>query len=780
MRFCIFSLFILYFGSIVSQTTNQYSFNGTVVDSTNGDFLPYALIYDTSNDRYTETDSYGRFTMKLKDGNHTLILSALGYLTKRIQVSLQNDISQIISLTHISLNEVTIQARPSIHVENNFIDISPEKLRSVPSLFGEKDVLKALTILPGVSPGYEGTNQYSVRGGGNDQNLILLDGSVLYNTSHLFGFLSAIEPYSIKSFRFYKEGFPVEYGGRLSSVADISLREGNYKQSERFFNAGVVTSSFGMNGPLIKEKLSFLMAGRIAYPGLFTLPIKYSYRNGNSNSFTSYFMYDIISKLSFTINPKNNLYLSFYTGHDYLLSGVNENNFRMDWDIDWGNSIASFRYNRILSKNINLSFNTNFNKYKYRSNLIGTEELDNTKTNIENQSMIQDLKSSLHINWNISQGLELKLGASVTNSTILPKFQFTEINNIADTFSKSNIYRSSEVSVFGNFNVKPFEALKIDLGIRQSAYHYKDYYYRIFQPRLLMGYTLPDKRYDLHVSYSQMYQPLHLIINQANGYINDVWIAASEKLPPQEMKEISIGMHGKNDAGDFRVTYFHRNYFNLTEMKDNVKLLKLSTDAWENLLEVDGNGISNGIELGYIKNFDRFNMIASYTYTKSERTFTDFNQGKSFPSPFDRKHVFNLNIDYIKNEHATLSTNLTYFTGIPVTLPAYSTFTSIGATGHVGGFDYVYNEHYNARLPSYKRIDIAYKKTKIDSKGRAKEWTISIYNLLFNRNVTQIIPFHTGVPDKDDPSVSIGFRNEFVAKSFLMFIPGINFYYKIR
>ncbi|MEP7322478.1 MAG: TonB-dependent receptor [Saprospiraceae bacterium] len=774
MKYTILGFLIFFSIHLSGQSSAYYTYSGTVIDTSTGDFIPFVSISDSLHGWNSESDIYGRFTIKLRAGSYKLNVAAVGYESKLVELTISVDTRKDIFLTHISLSEVIIQGRPSIKIENNFIDISPEKLRSVPSLLGEKDVLKALTILPGVSPGYEGTNHFSVRGGGNDQNLILLDGSVLYNTSHLFGFLSAIEPYSIKALRFYKEGFPVEYGGRLSSVVDISLKEGNFLKKETFLNVGMLTSSFGMNGPIIKNRLSYLISSRIAYPGLITLPFKSKYYNGKGKSFTSYFMYDVICKLSLNLNTKNNIYLSFYSGRDFLLSGLNENNYKTDWNINWGNSIAALRYKSNITKNLNLSLNINYNKYNYSSNLLGTALLDDIKTNIENQSTIEDIKSGIKFDWSILKGLDFVTGSSVIWSSIMPKFQFTEINQTPDPASKSDSYRVRDISNFANLKIFPFDALKIDLGVRQSEYSYKDYHFNLLQPRALVSYSL-SKKIDVHLANSVMYQPIHLVINQANGFLNDVWIAANQKLQPQKMEETSIGIHYKSNVGDFRLTYFDRNYSNLTELKDNIKLLKFSIDSWDNLLEVNGKGHARGLEVGCIKSFNKFNLIASYTFTDSKRKFININDGRAFPSPLDRKHILNLNLDYLKNERTAFFINLTYFTGTPITLPSYSAYTGVGA-----GFDFVYTERFNARLPTYKRFDIGLKKTHTYSKGKIKEWTFSIYNLFFNRNVTQILPVHSNLPDINNPSIPIGFRNEFIAKSFLMFIPGINFYYRIN
>lgn len=768
MRRIIYCISILGLFALPVEAQKYFKYSGIVQDSSNGDFVPFALLYDSASiGRHTESDQYGRFSFLLKEGNYTFIITNVGYQTKKIFLKINNDQQVIIKLNTITLPELLVQGTASLNQENNFIDISPEKLRSIPTILGEKDILKALTILPGVAQGQDGTNQFSIRGGSYDQNLVLLDGSILYNTSHFFGFLSAIDPYAIKSMRVYKDGFPVDYGGRLSSVVDIRLKEGNLKKTESYLNVGLVTSSFGINGPIKSEKLSFLVSSRIAYPGLITLPFKSSYERDSRNAFVSYFMYDLVSKLTWKINDRQSLYLSGTIGNDFFLSGNRENNFRTDWNINWGNSILALRYNGTITKSLDLSINANYNNYRYQSKLVGTQLDLNYKTNIVNQSSIQDLKMDLNTKWNIGTNVNLLSGFSFTSGQVLPEIKFSDL--IADTSSSLNSFASKELSIYQSIKVGFSKAISLDLGYRYSTYLFNKESFCFFQPRVLLGYQILKSNANIYLAYSKMFQPVHLLLNPSNGYVNEVWLSANKSLPPQQMNEVTFGVHTKSNFGDIRFAIFLRNFKDLIEIKDNIKFLKFVSNDWNNLFESNGTGISRGIEVSFLKSLKKMNIMASYTFTDSKRTFANINKGKTFPSPVERPHVISINSDYLKNERSTFTLGFTYLSGTPVTLPEY-----------FSNNEFIYTDRYNTRLPSYKRVDFSYKKSYKNRKGLPKEWTFSVYNLFFNRNITQILPATYGIPLQGMPSVNIGWRPYFQGKSFFNFIPGVNFYYKFR
>lgn len=760
--FCVFVLLTL-----SSQT---FRFTGKIIDSISGDAIAFALIHDSIGN-YTETDQYGNFKLTLKRGIYHFTISNVGYNTKQINVVLDNDFNKVIELNNITLQEVVILGGQSIKMENGSIDITPEKLRSIPTLFGEKDVLKALSVLPGVSQGNEGTNQLSVRGGSFDQNLILLDGSVLYNTSHFFGFLSAIDPFAIKSLRFYKDGFPAEYGGRTSSVIDIQLKEGNINKKEKYINVGLFTSSFGINGPIKKQKSSYLFSSRLAYPGILTLPFKSIYEASKINSFVSYFMYDLVGKYQYKFNDKHIFFVSGTKGKDFLLTGNRENNFITNWKVDWGNTTFAIRYSGNLSKQMDIKVSSNYNNYVYKSFLEGIETSSNYSTKIINQSKIFDYRVNTNINWNINSKIGLNSGIGLVISRIVPSISLSNSTN--DTISGLESYLSKDYTLFQSIKFKPITNGLIQLGYRYNIYQYEDYEKKFFQPRIMFSVQWPSQKMDFYYSYSKMYQPAHLLLNSSNGYINEVWLAANKFLPPQQMIENSFGLHFQYFA-DLRIVLFKRFYKNLIDLKNNVGLQKLLANDWNQLFETKGEGFSKGVETSIMKNFQEINFVCSYTFNRGKNRFSGINEGNYFVSPVNRPHVLSINTDYLKNDRNSFTIGITYFSGLPYTLPDYYTGNNQSSR------PYTYTTRYNTRLPAYKRIDFGFKRSVKNKRGLPKEWSFSIYNLLFNKNVTQILPATYGISKPDDPSINIGERPYFIGRSFFAFIPGINFYYKFK
>lgn len=754
----------------------EITFSGIILSSATGDFLPYSSVYEIETRNGEITNSTGNFSFRVSSGNLTFKFSALGFHDDTFQLLIQRDTFVRIFLKTFSLPEVIISENIPLKISGSTIKFTPEALKNSVFILGEADILKSLKLYSGISPGIEGTNQFVVRGGGIDQNMLMVDGSILYNTSHLFGLISSLDPNAIKSSIFYKGAFPASIGGRLSSVLEVNLSEGNRYKSSNKISLGLITASYFTEGPIKKGKSSYMISLRTSFPSLFTQTSQSSFQSGKRDEFFSFFMHDINAKFNTDLGPKNTLFLSFYNGSDKWENGFREPPVLTRWNLNWGNQIFSIKNVSILSKSSNLITQLNYNLFKYNS-VVSSNAIDEIEpSSLANKSNIIDYKAKIFYEKDLNNNFNINTGIEITRTLITPQVNFVLLTGNSSPKSNENL-NSNQLAIFGSSEINLNKFGRLNLGLRSNIHQLILQNTTYFQLEPRIRYDLPLKNnIALFFTIMKINQYLHLISNPSNGYVTDVWIPVTKSLHPQSMDEISIGVDinktGRLKNINFQVYY--RNYSNQTALKPDLNIIKDEIENWEDLLLKFGKGKSFGTEIFSQYSFNKLNIITSYTLSFSRRKFTGINNGNWYNHDLDRRHIFNSNVTYRLKPNLIFNSNIVFNSGQPITIPKQASF---GLDPNRPELYYVYTERNNARAPIYTRLDLGVRKQVNTPKNNVREWSFSVYNALFSKN--SFLVDYTRRYQYEDFKNNLNpyFLNDKKSRSYLLFIPGISFSY---
>lgn len=723
------------------------------------------------------TNNLGYFNLKLPTGLQLLKVSSLGYEEDTISLILRKDTVIHFYLQTKSLPEVTITEQAPIKIEGGNIRFTPEALKNNIFILGEQDVLKYLQLYSGVSPGVDGSNQYGVRGGGVDQNMLLVDGSILYNTSHLFGLISSLDPNSIKSATFYKGSYPADLGGRLSSILEVSLKEGNRYKRNHKVSLGLITASAFTEGPIKKGVSSYMFSFRTAFPGLFTQGSKSAFNSNKKDGYLSFFMHDFNVKLNTDLGTKNTLFFSAYSGNDLWSNGFREPPIITRWNLNWGNQMASVKLQSVLSKSTHLITQLNINRFYYSSKISSNTIDAPSASSFTNQSNISDYKIKSILETNLNSFLTINTGAEYTRSLIRPQVNFILSDNIIKEPTKDEANHANQLAAFfaGKILIRPLGVWT--LGIRMNVHEVQNKRspYVQYEPRIKWDFKV-TKKVNVFASYMRVHQYLHLISNPTGGYVTDVWVPVTNTLHPQSMDEYAIGteINSEKKIKNINLQLFYRNYDKQASLRSDLNLIKDDILSWEDLLVLNGKGKSFGMESSIQFNIGTLNIISSYTYSKSQRKFTEINKGGWYDHDLDRRHILNSNFTYRMNKKFVVNSNFVFNTGQPLTIPKQAIF---GLDPNKPELNYVYTERNNARSAKYIRLDLGIRKEITTSKNNSKEWTLGIYNVLLQKNV--FVVDYTNRYRFDDVITRKNpyFLNEKKVRSYLLFIPGLSFAY---
>ena len=636
------------------------------------------------------------------------------------------------------------------------VDISMEKVKSLPVLLGEQDIMKTIQLLPGVQSGSEGSSGLYVRGGGPDQNLILLDGVPVYNASHLFGFFSVFNADAINSVQLIKGGFPARYGGRLSSVIDIRMKEGNNKEFHGEGSIGLISSKLSLEGPIIKDKTSFIVSARRTYIDLLARPlIKAAARSTGSEGTGGYYFYDVNAKVNHKINESNRIYLSGYFGDDrfyantketYLNNGV-ENIYDSENSLNWGNVITALRWNSII--NDKLFSNTTLRYSRYRFNVGFSEKTTETSSSgtKENEfsfnyfSGIEDWSGNVDFDFVPNPNHYIKFGIGNTYHTFRPgvnQFKSNEGTSAIDTtFGSSNLF-AHEANVYIEDDLKVGELLKFNIGLHASAFLMNKKTYYSLQPRFSGRYLL-DETMSLKASYARMTQFLHLLTNTSIGLPTDLWVPATDKIAPQTSDQIAIGV-AKTVKKQYEVSLegYYKWMNNLIEYKDGASFFGSETD-WQDKVE-SGKGWSYGGELLIEKKQGKTTGWIGYTLSWTNRQFEEINFGEVFPYKYDRRHDIGIAVTHKfdkykdrkgRDKWIDVGMVFVYGTGNATTL-GLERYRS-NDNGFFGSEVVHIDGRNNYRMPNYHRLDLG---VNIHTKKKRGErtWSFGVYNAYSRQN----------------------------------------------
>lgn len=758
------ALFILTF-SVNALAQQRATLSGYVKDAATGESLIGAGVVVTQTNTGAYTNEYGFYSMQVPTGTVSLRISYLGYAQIDTTVFIATDLRLNIDLNTKAreIKEVVIKAeREDQNVnatEMGKVELSMDKIKTLPAVFGEVDVLKTIQLLPGVQSGGEGSTGLYVRGGGPDQNLIQLDEATVYNSAHLFGFFSVFNPDALLNATLYKGGIPANYGGRVSSVLDITMKEGNNKKFHGSGGIGLIASRLTLEGPLVKNKASFIVSARRTYIDALTKP----FINKGEFAGSGYYFYDLNAKANYKFSDKDRLFLSGYFGRDVF--SFKSEDFNVG--IPWGNATTTLRWNHLFNNKLFMNASAIYNDYNFEI----TAEQSNFELTL--YSGIKDYGTKWDFDYFASGKHEIKFGAQHTYHVFIPNTFSGKSGDVE--FNPDNALRryAHEAAVYALDKITLTEKLEVNLGLRYSAFlqvgPYTKYTYNFqglktdstsfnrgdivklyqgLEPRVLVRYTL-SKNSSLKASFNLNNQYIHLVANNGSTLPTDLWVPSTDVVKPQVGYQYAIGYfrNFKNNMFETSVELYYKDLRNQVEFREGYTP---GTDPDLERNFVFGDGDSKGLELYVNKREGRLTGWVSYTLSYTNRKFPDLNDGRPFPYRFDRRHVVSVALNYQFNERWTLGTVFVYNTGIAYTLPIAKYFIE-------GKVVTQYSEINTYRLADYHRIDIS-----LTYEGKKREhlddsWNFSVYNVYNRQNPYFVFSEVTGV-FLQDPVINIQAR----------------------
>ncbi len=756
-------------GQLLAQ---KHTISGYLVDAQNGEKLISAKVYDELTAQGALTNNFGFFSLTLDAGSVQLVAAYAGYQSVKIPFELTQDTVLTLNLDYYAVDEVEIIAenvqRIEERTEMSTVSIPIEQIKRLPALLGEVDVIKAVQLLPGVQSGNEGSTGLYVRGGGPDQNLILLDDVPLYYVSHLGGFFSVFNADALSSVKLVKGGFPARYGGRLSSVLDIRMKEGNLNKFEAEGSISNIASKLSIQGPLVKGKSSFIVSGRRTYLDLFTRPLSKA-ASGGIGSF-GYYFYDLNAKVNYIFSDKDRLYLSGYLGDDNLGVSVAEANGAPGddnyWEYDvknrtlWGNKLAALRWNHIWGNRLFSNLTTTFTNYRFHVKndvldvFTDNQQITRTEAFLGYQSGIKDLAAKLDFDYYPNPNHDIKFGISGIYHQFTPGllgFRIAESNqSLIDTTIAAQRQKSVEATAYIENNFRIGDRFSANVGVHGVMYRVNKKDYFSLQPRASARYLLTD-RVSLKGSYVQMTQFLHLLTNSTVGLPIDIWVPATDKVPPQQSWQAAFGVASSvfGDQFELSVEGYYKEMDGMIAYKEGTNFfLGVAGADWQELVETSGHGEAYGAEFLLQKKKGKTTGWIGYTLSWNNRQFDNLNAGQPFPYKFDRRHDISVVVTHDLSDKVSISGTWVYGTGNALTLPSGgygqvifpNEFSPNGSFGRTfAGFQFgsgiqLYENGRNGfRMESYHRLDLGINFHK-ETKWGERSWNISIYNAYGRQN----------------------------------------------
>ena len=788
-------LLLIFFFPIITLAQERYTLNGYIADSESGESLIGATIYINEIKSGTITNPYGFYSITLEEGIYNIDFRYVGYSSIAKEINLNSNQKMDIELQSldIQLKNVVVSDVAedynvsSVEMSTSKLDMS--KVTEIPTFLGENDIIKAIQLLPGVSSVGEGASGFNVRGGSVGQNLVLLDEAPVYNSSHLLGFLSVFNPDAVKDLKLYKGGIPSRYGGRLSSILDIRMKDGNNKKTVFSGGIGTIFSRFTLESPIVKDKSSFILALRRSYADILAKPFL-----KNSNFFddgAALNFYDITAKTNFELDEKNTLYISSYLGRDVFKFDANQG-------FNWGNRTGTIRWNHLFNERLFSNFTAIYSNYDYQL-AFGSDD----RNKFEWDSKVETINFKPEFTYFINANNELSLGAEFI------RYSFEPANAIGVSDGEiTDITLPMKYAFEGSFyigNEQKISNLTLSYGIRSSIYSYNGPSYRYefgvpstsgsrkplksetkilgnesiqsyssIEPRISLNYKISNT-FSVKSSYNRMTQYIHLLSNTAASSSLDVWTPSTNNIKPENANVYVFGLFKNFQNNDFEssIEIYYKDLYNQIDYIDGADLL--INKYFEGDL-LTGIGRAYGLEILLKKNRGKFNGWLSYSVGRSELKIDGINEYNWYPTRYDQTHNFKVTSTYKLNDRIQLSGNFLYLTGTPVTFPS-SKFV-------IQGFAIPYNSdnsRHQFRIPDYHRLDISVmingKKIRRNGKERKNDSSliISIYNVYNRRNPFSIY-FSQGKGKVTETSVP----GEVTRLSIIgSFVPSITYNFKI-
>ncbi len=745
-----------------NQSRRKFTISGYITDKSSGEALIGTNIFIYELNTGTTTNSYGFYSITVPEGLYTFRFSYIGFASGEYFTSLFNDVTLNIELSTESFEVDTVLVTSTFEqdfvqsTEMGTMHLNPIKLSTVPYLLGEKDILKTLHLLPGITFGREGDAGFYVRGGEFDQNLTLLDEAPVFSTFHLFGLFSVFNPDAIRNIKLIKGAAPPKYGGRLSSVLDIQMNEGNMKEFGGVAGIGFIFSRFTIEGPLVKDKSSFIVSGRRTYLDMFKL------FTPDIDDLDFYF-YDLNAKLNYKISNSDRIYLSGYFGNDAL-------GFSNDFGMRWGNITGTLRWNHLFNDKLFLNTSLIYSRYKHKTFV--NENTDSDEVSVV--SKINDITLKQDYEYFYDTNNSFDFGLNYIYHSFLPgKISINSTSFMEFTIGKRNAH---ELSLYASHEMKFLEKFTIDYGLRSTMFsvvgeedtytfqgvedipvidfheNESTTYFRV-EPRISLNYGL-DKSSSLKAGYAVNHQYLHMLSNAISGTPFDVWQSSSKRVKPQRSQQFSLGYFKSMSDNEYELSVetYYKGMSDIIDLRDGANLVL--KNYFESELAF-GIGWAYGIELYLRKNFGDITGWLGYALSKSERKIKEVNNGRPYPAKYDRTHDFSIVVAYKLGERWSLSANWVYSSGYNVTLP-YGSYTVDGKAVDV------FTGRNGYRLPAYHRMDLGLSYT--NSLGGT--WNFSVYNA-YGHNNTYMVAVRNSTSGRS--------RKEAVALSIFSIVPSVSY-----
>lgn len=753
----------------------EYTISGYVFDSTTMEPLVGAHVVHTLS-KSAITNNNGYYHLHLDKTPAEVTYSYVGTIIQKLRIVTSVDTVVNTFLRPKTLDMLTISGYQKPYQSVNRSGIPIEKIRTLPSLGGEVDVLKSLTLLPGISPTIEGSTGLSVRGGSPDQNLILLDEAPVYNVSHLFGFISVFNPYAIKNIEVMKGAFPARYGGRLSSVINIAMNEGNKKEFEGEVTLGLISSKLNMEIPIIKNKTSLAVSGRSAYLDLISLPQRIGFEKGTKRALVNYSLLDGNVKLHHLIDDKSSISLSHYSSRDNysdLYRPTEDSKYTST--VGWSNMINSLRYNRIISERLMVEGVVYHSRYQYGRRTATEEFAEESESIVDftSGSAIEDISGKLGLGFNLGPQHRLYAGGQYIHHRYTPSDNSYILISDGQTMEQDeNLIQSTgiETAIFIEDEWSISSLMSANLGVRYSAFDDGVNSFSGLEPRAELRYRI-NSRYTLSVSHSHMRQYIHLLTSNTVGLPNDIWVPVTGLAPPEKSWISALGIEGQlNETYRATAEVFYREMNDLIDQGEGTNPSMVLDGSWDELIENQGQGQAYGFELYVEKQKGKLTGWLSYTLSWNYRQFQGINDGIRFPYRYDRRHQLSLVGEYQLSKKWAVMSNWIYMTGYAITLPVAQYFIRDPFEGLSSVL--AYDERNNGRMPDYHRLDVSFARTKITRKGRRAVLNLGVYNLYMRRNPLYVsADYRTG----HGPEAYNKWGLQLNGRAYFQFIPSISY-----
>jgi hypothetical protein len=745
IKILITACVILFSGLIFSQT-KTFTIKGYVTDYATGETMIGAnIIHGENPNTGTATNTYGFYSFQVQGGTVTILASYLGYQPMAYKLDLNRDTTINFKLKEgILVDEVIIsaereEARKNVEsTQMGLVALPMESIKKLPVLFGEVDVLKTLQLLPGVLAGGEGTSGFVVRGGGPDQNLLLLDEAVVYNSGHLLGFFSVFNGDAIKNTTLIKGGMPANYGGRLSSVVDVQMKEGNNKKYAVQGGVGIISSRLTLEGPIVEDKSSFIISGRRTY----ALDLAKPAIDNTDFAGTNYYFYDLNTKINYKFSDKDRVYFSGYFGRDVLTFNQPKRDFK--FSLPYGNSTATLRWNHLFSNKLFMNVSAIYNDYQFEFN--GGQDQFTFKV----FSGVRDYNAKVDFDYFLNNKNHIRFGMNYTSHKLTPNTASAQSDDV-DFSNNLNPKYGQDIGIYALDDIKVSNRLGLNVGGRFSLFSQVGPYnpsdgrkysrfepvvtFPRFEPRTSFNYIL-ERNSSIKGGVTVSNQFLHLVTNSASTLPADVWVPSTENVKPQSSIQYALGYfkNFKNDTYETSFEVYYRDLKNQIDYADDY-VNDISQDIEKAF--VFGKGRAYGTEFFIKKAKGKLNGWIGYTLSRTERSFDKIENGRWYPAVYDRTHNLTVVTNYQLSRKWDVGGVFIYGSG--------RLFTPTNGFFFIEqNLNLFFGPRNSQRLPDYHRMDISFNYTpRPDSKKKWKgEWNFSVYNV-YNRKNPFFINFET-------------------------------------